>query len=71
MSTLQAPFKADIVGSFLRPQAIKDARAQFSAGAISAEKLKEVEDTCIAELIEKQIAHGLRRYSPSVITCSP
>lgn len=59
MTTLQAPFKADIVGSFLRPQAIKDARAQFNAGVIPAERLKEVEDSCIAELIEKQIAHGL------------
>lgn len=54
-----APFRADIVGSFLRPTEIKEARAQFAAGQISASELKAVEDQSIARLIEKQKAAGL------------
>ena len=36
--------KYDIVGSFLRPEAIKKARAEFKSGAITREDLKKVED---------------------------
>ncbi len=54
-----APFRADIVGSFLRPQAIKSARAAYAAGDITAAELKQVEDKSIAELIAKQKAAGL------------
>ena len=36
--------RADFVGSFLRPQSVKNARQQFAAGAISAQQLKAVED---------------------------
>lgn len=35
-----APFRADIVGSFLRPQAVKDARAAYVAGKLDASGLK-------------------------------
>ena len=35
-----APFRADIVGSFLRPQAVKDARAVYVAGKLDASGLK-------------------------------
>lgn len=61
MSTrlLSAPFRADIVGSFLRPQKIKMARARYAQGEITADELKQVEDKCIAELVEKQKAAGL------------
>ncbi len=55
-----APFRADIVGSFLRPQEIKTARAAFESGDITAAQLKEVEDKCIAQLIEKQKQAGLK-----------
>ena len=34
--TLHAPFRADVVGSFLRPQELKEARKRFAEGAISA-----------------------------------
>lgn len=37
-----APFRADIVGSFLRPQAVKDARAAYAAGKLDAAGLKAV-----------------------------
>ena len=54
MSQLSAPHRADIVGSFLRPVRLHEARARFQQGEISAEELKRVEDECITELIQKQ-----------------
>lgn len=59
MAKLNAPFRYDIVGSFLRPQAIHDARAKHAAGEISFEQLREVEDTEVSKIIEKQKAVGL------------
>ncbi len=53
-------FKVDVVGSFLRPNAIKEARAAFKAGTLSREALTAVEDKAIAELVEKEVAHGLQ-----------
>lgn len=50
--------KYDYVGSFLRPQAIKEARTKFSAGQISEADLHAVEDTCIKKLVEEQKAAG-------------
>lgn len=58
--TDNAPFRADIVGSFLRPQEIKVARAAFNNGDITANELKDVEDKCIAALIDKQKQAGLQ-----------
>ncbi len=58
MSKLLTPFRYDFVGSFLRPEELKTARAEFEAGRITAEELKEVEDTCIRELVEKQKSAG-------------
>lgn len=55
-----APFRADIVGSFLRPDAIKAARAQYARGEITANDLKKVEDECIRQLVEQQKAAGLQ-----------
>lgn len=56
---LKAPFRADIVGSFLRPASIKQARADFAAGKIDAAALKAVEDDAIRDLVKKQNAAGL------------
>ena len=50
--------KYDIVGSFLRPEAIKKARAEFKSGAITREDLKKVEDEEIAKLVKKEVEHG-------------
>lgn len=49
----------DIVGSFLRPQEIKDARAKYNAGEISLDELRAVEDLAIADLVAKEVEHGL------------
>ncbi len=56
---LRAPFRADIVGSFLRPASIKQARADLKAGKIDAAALKAVEDDAIRDLVKKQNAAGL------------
>ncbi len=58
--TSRAPFRADEVGSLLRPQAIKEARAAHADGAIDDAGLKQVEDDCIREVVAKQEAVGLR-----------
>jgi len=55
-----APFRADEVGSLLRPQAIKDARAALAAGTLDAAGLKAVEDDCIREVVAKQEEVGLK-----------
>ena len=49
----------DVVGSFLRPTRLKDARAQHAVGTIDDAALETVENECIAELIEKEKAAGL------------
>ena len=54
------PFRADHVGSLLRPAELKDARARHQSGEISAEALKAVEDRAIEALIAKQSSVGLR-----------
>ena len=54
-----APFRADVVGSFLRPDALKQARADFAAGVIDAGALRAVEDEAIRDLVAKQKAAGL------------
>ena len=53
------PFRADVVGSFLRPDVLKQARADFEAGIIDAEALRVIEDVAIRDLVAKQTAHGL------------
>ena len=54
-----APFKYDIVGSFLRPDYLKKARKDYSEGKINKEELKNIEDKAIIELIKKQKNIGL------------
>ena len=58
MSTLHTPFRYDFVGSFLRPDKLKQARADFEAGTITKEQLTAVEDDCIRDLITKTKALG-------------
>ena len=53
MSLLQTPFRYDYVGSFLRPERLKKARAGFESGMINPSQLKEVEDECILDLVSK------------------
>lgn len=59
MQRHQAPFRADVVGSFLRPDAIKQARQQFAQGEISADQLRQIENEEIRQVVEQQCACGL------------
>src|SRR5664280_2345774 len=54
------PFRADHVGSLLRPLPLKQARAQRERGEITAEQLKAVEDREIAAIIKRQEEIGLK-----------
>ena len=54
-----SPFRYDIVGSFLRPAELKDARAKFAKGEISHDELTEVENHAIVDLLHKEEAAGL------------
>ena len=58
-STFHTPFRADFVGSFLRPAELKEARAKFANSEISQAELRAVEDILIADLVAKQKQHGL------------
>lgn len=54
------PFRADHVGSLLRPAALKDARAQFASGKIDRAALTAVEDREIDRIVAKQAEVGLK-----------
>src|SRR5690348_12184151 len=54
------PFRADHVGSLLRPAALKDARAKFAKGELDAAGLKAIEDREIERAIRKQQEVGLK-----------
>lgn len=59
MNLISRPFRADIVGSFLRPAIIKEARDKLKKGEITAEKIWEIENVEIAMLVKKLIELGL------------
>jgi len=59
MQRQHAPFRADVVGSFLRPDAIKTARLQFVAGEIDAGQLRAVENAEIRKVVQHQCDCGL------------
>ena len=60
MQRTKAPFRADHVGSLLRPALLKEARAKREKGEITAEQLKQVEDREIEKVIKKQEEVGLK-----------
>ncbi|AQQ52276.1 5-methyltetrahydropteroyltriglutamate--homocysteine S-methyltransferase [Planococcus lenghuensis] len=57
---VNAPFKADHVGSLLRPESIHQARKDFKEGKISAEQLHDIETKEIKHAVDKQIEVGLK-----------
>src|SRR5882762_2218797 len=54
------PFRADHVGSLLRPPELREARTRAKAGAITAAQLADVEDRCIRAAVATQESLGLR-----------
>ena len=59
-SKQKPPFRADHVGSLLRPAALKQAREQRAKGEIDAAALKAIEDREIERVIKKQEEVGLQ-----------
>ena len=53
------PYRADHVGSLLRPKALLETRARRQRGEVTSEALREAEDTAIREAVAKQEAIGL------------
>ena len=49
----------EAVGSYLRPAELKEARAKFADGKISATDLRSIEDRLITEVVKQQKAHHL------------
>ena len=54
------PFRADHVGSFLRPERLREARELFAAGGLPAAELHAIEDACIREVVRAQEDVGLK-----------
>ncbi|PWC18499.1 cobalamin-independent methionine synthase II family protein [Brenneria corticis] len=60
MAKTLPPFRADVVGSLLRPAAIKQARLQYQSGEIDALQLRQLEDREILRIVERQRETGLQ-----------
>src|ERR1700761_1470164 len=60
MQRTKPPFRADEVGSLLRPQRIKEARAKFEKGEITADELSKAEDMEIEKVVHRQASTGLK-----------
>ena len=54
------PFRADHVGSLLRPQELLDAREKHQQGELDADALREIEDRCIRDVVKLQEDVGLQ-----------
>jgi 5-methyltetrahydropteroyltriglutamate--homocysteine methyltransferase len=57
---MRPPFRADHVGSFLRPKVLLDAREQFKQGSLSSQELRRVEDNAIRDIVKFQQDLGLQ-----------
>jgi 5-methyltetrahydropteroyltriglutamate--homocysteine methyltransferase len=57
---VRPPFRADHVGSLLRPKQVLQARDEFSRGEISADQLRQIEDEAIREIVRMQGEVGLK-----------
>ncbi|OTB01604.1 hypothetical protein M426DRAFT_323362 [Hypoxylon sp. CI-4A] len=60
MSLPTGVYRADQVGSFLRPKALLEARKQAAEGKLKPEELRELEDKYVADVVKKQLDAGLR-----------
>lgn len=63
MSTLKTPFRYDFVGSFLRPQKLKDAKADFAAGKITQDELEKITDDCVRDIVVNAESSRLSCYN--------
>lgn len=58
MSRLQTPFRYDFVGSFLRPEKLKEARRLFAEGKIDQQEFDRVTEDAVRDVVAKQKAAG-------------
>ena len=56
---MHGSYRADHVGSLLRPDEVKAARASFNEGSLTSEALKEVEDRAVLAALERQKSIGV------------
>ncbi|MBM3607888.1 MAG: hypothetical protein FJX29_05455 [Alphaproteobacteria bacterium] len=63
MTAARKPFRADHVGSLLRPVPLREAREAFIAGAFDRERLRELEDEHIRAAVKMQEDAGLHAIS--------
>lgn len=59
MAHVNPPYRCDVVGSFLRPKSLVQARVKFACGQMTREDLTAVEDAEIKKLIAKELENGL------------
>lgn len=59
----QPPFRAEHVGSLIRPERLRAARAEWSVGKLPREELKKIEDQCIGEAVAMQERVGMPTIS--------
>lgn len=59
-ATGKPPFRADHVGSLLRPAELREARVKARSGELSAEGLRAVQDKCVREIVTRQESLGLQ-----------
>lgn len=56
---LGPPFRAEHVGSFLRPERLLAAAREVRAGTMAAERFRAVQDDCVREVVRLQEGLGL------------
>lgn len=60
--SVQTPYRYDVVGSFLRPEKLKQAHKDYESKKISREELTQIEDECITDLVQKEKAARPTRH---------
>mgnify|MGYP004688589685 CR=1 FL=1 len=70
MEQVKLPFRADIVGSFLRPERLKKARKDFESGLLSPAALQQIEDEEIEKLIDLYIAPISEKIDTLILGCT-
>jgi methionine synthase II (cobalamin-independent) len=63
MASRNPPFRAEHLGSLLRPAELLKTRAAFEAGKASAADLKAEEDKAVREIVKAQVELGYRAVS--------
>ena len=70
MKDLQTPFRYDFVGSFLRPQALKDAKAAYQSGKIDEKELDRVTEEEIRKVVGIRLLCDYRWRVPENVLAS-